>query len=133
MENMDLILLNKINEHFKHFDQEFLKLKPCRIKVEEVIEKIKNDEKILILDIRTEYETSLVGYTYKNTLNIPLNKLFEEENIEKLLQYKDHTIIVSCHSGARTIVATAFLHLLGIENSKSLEGGIAAFADAVKP
>ena len=133
MERIDLNLLNTINEHFKHFDQNFLKTKPCRIKPEEVLQKIKNDEKILFLDIRTEYETSLVGYTYKNSVNIPLNKLFNKENIQKLLEYKDYLIIVSCHSGARTIVATAFLHLLGIENTRSLEGGISAFAESVKP
>ncbi|WP_456488438.1 rhodanese-like domain-containing protein [Caminibacter pacificus] len=133
MENIDLILLEKINEHFKHFDQEFLKKKPCRIKVEEVIEKLNNNQKLLLLDIRTEYETSLIGIKAKNTLNIPLNRLFEKDNIEKLTKFKDHEIIVICHSGARTLIATAFLHLLGFDNAKSLEGGIAAFADAVKP
>ena len=133
MENIDLILLEKINEHFKHFDQEFLKKKPCRIKVEEVIEKLNNNQKLLLLDIRTEYETSLIGIKAKNTLNIPLNRLFEKDNIEKLTKFKDHEIIVICHSGARTLIATAFLHLLGFNNAKSLEGGIAAFADAVKP
>lgn len=135
MERINKQLLNTINEHFKHFDQDFLRQKPCRISVDKVLEKIKNNEKILIVDIRTEFETQLVGYTYKDSINIPLNKLFEEENIKKLLEYQDkgYELIISCHSGARTIVATAFLHLLGIESAKSLEGGIAAFADAVKP
>jgi rhodanese-related sulfurtransferase len=133
VDKINLELLEIINQHFKHFDQDFLKLKPCRITPQEVIEKIKNNEKIMILDIRTEYETKLVGYTYSPSLNIPLNKLFEQKSIQKLLEYKDYLIIISCHSGARTLVATAFLHLLGIENTKSLEGGIAAFAEAVKP
>jgi adenylyltransferase/sulfurtransferase len=130
MEKINLELLKIINNHFRHFDQEFLKKKPCRIKVDEVIEKIKNN-KAVILDIRTEYETELISI--KNSINIPLNRLFEEESIKKLLEFKDKEIIVICHSGARTLVATAFLHLLGIENTKSLEGGIAAFANAVKP
>ena len=133
MENMDLILLDKIHQHFKNFDEEFLKMKPCRIDAQTVIDKLKNNEKVLIVDIRTEGETSLIGYSIPESINIPLHTLFEEANIKKLLEYKEYLIVVSCHTGVRTVVATAFLHLLGIDNAKSLEGGIAQFADSVKP
>ncbi len=133
MDRINKELLKIINEHFKNFDEEFLRRKPCRIPVNEVMKKIKSGEDLVFLDIRTRGETELIGIKLKNTLNIPMNELFKEENIEKITKFRDKEIIVICHSGARTIVATAFLHLLGIDNAKSLEGGIAAFADAVKP
>jgi rhodanese-related sulfurtransferase len=133
MEKIDMILLEKINEHFKHFDENFLRQKPCRITPQEVIQKVKNNENILILDIRTKGETEIVGITFKNSLNIPLHELFSKENIETLTKHRDKEIIIICHSGARTIIATAFLHLLGFDNAKSVEGGIAALADAIKP
>jgi rhodanese-related sulfurtransferase len=133
MENLDLALLKRINEHFKHFDENFLRQRPCRITPQEVIQKVKNGEEILILDIRTKGETEIVGITFKNSLNIPLHELFNEENIETLTKHREKEIIVICHSGARTIIATAFLHLLGFDNAKSVEGGIAALADAIRP
>jgi len=97
MQNMDLVLLDKIHQHFKNFDEEFLRLKPCRIDAQTVINKIKNKEKVLIVDIRTEGETSLIGYSIPDSINIPLNTLFEENNIKKLLEYKEYLIVVSCH------------------------------------
>ena len=132
MDKIDKGLLSKINAHFKNFNHEYLSKKPCRIDAKEVIRKIKNNEKILLLDIRTKYETSLLGYKYKDSLNIPLDELFLEENIKKLLSFKDYQIVLTCHSGARTVVATAFLHLLGIDNAFSLEGGISAFASSIE-
>jgi rhodanese-related sulfurtransferase len=122
-----------LNEMFQGFSQEFLSQKPCRIHPNEVIEKINNNEKILIIDIRTKYEQSFVGYTLKNSLHIPMDKLFKRESIEKLAEYSDYEIILSCHRGFRTLVATAFLQRIGFKNIKSLEGGIAEFAMSIKP
>ena len=123
----------RINEIFSNFTQEYLSDKPCRISPETVIEMIEKGEKVLILDIRTDYEKELVGYTLKNSLHIPMGRLFRKENIEKLLDYQDHTIVLSCHKGFRSLVATAFLQKIDIMNTKSLEGGIADFALAVHP
>jgi len=122
-----------LNEMFKGFSQEFLNQKPCRIHPDKVIEQINNNEKVLVVDIRTEYEQSFVSYELKNSLHIPMDKLFKKESIDKLLEYSDYEIVLSCHRGFRTLVATAFLQRIGFRNVKSLEGGIAEFAMSVKP
>jgi rhodanese-related sulfurtransferase len=121
-----------LNEVFKGFSQEFLSQKPCRVHSDEVIKKINNNEKVLILDIRSEYEQSFVGYVLQNSLHIPIDKLFKKESIEKLIEYSDYEIILSCHRGFKALVATAFLQRIGFKNVKSLEGGIAEFVMSVK-
>jgi len=125
--------VTKLNQIFSGFSQEFLSKKPCRVHPNEVIEKINNNEKILIVDIRTKYEQGCVGYTLPNSLHIPMNELFQKESIEKLAKYSDYEIVLSCHRGFRTLVATAFLQRIGITNVKSLEGGIVEFALNIKP
>jgi rhodanese-related sulfurtransferase len=62
-----------------------------------------------------------------------MDELFKKESIKKLSEYSNYEIILSCHRGFRTLVATAFLQRVGIINVKSLEGGIAEFALSIKP
>jgi len=122
-----------LNEVFSGFAPEFLKQIPCRIKPEEVINKINNNEKIVIIDIRTDKEERFVGFTTPNSLHIPLEKLFTKEGIDKLLEYNDYEIVLSCYTGSRSLIATAFLQRIGLKNVKSLEGGIVHFAMNIKP
>jgi len=133
MNQIDFKEIEILNEMFKGFSQEYLSKQPCRIHPNEVIEKIKNNEKILIVDLRTKYEQSFVGYTFKNSLHIPMDRIFKKESIEKLLEYSDYEIILSCHRGFRSLVVAAFLQRVGLRNVKSLEGGIAEMAISIKP
>ena len=124
--------IENLKGFFSLFTSDFLREKPCRVKADEVVKWIKENQKVVILDIRTPEETSLVGFTYERTLKIPMNELFEEENIKLLSQYGEYKIVVACRSGVRSLVATAFLQRVGFRNVYSLEGGIIAFAEAVK-
>ena len=124
--------IENLKGFFSLFTFDFLREKPCRVKADEVVRWIKENQKVVILDIRTPEETSLVGFTYERTLKIPMNELFEEENIKLLSQYVDYKIVVACRSGVRSLVATAFLQRVGFRNVYSLEGGIIAFAEAVR-
>ncbi len=124
--------IENLKGFFSLFTSDFLREQPCRVKADEVVKWIKENQKVVILDIRTTEETSLVGFTYRETLKIPMNALFEEENIKLLSQYGDYKIVVACRSGVRSLVATAFLQRVGFRNVYSLEGGIIAFAEAVK-
>ena len=122
-----------LDRYFTKFTREHLSSKPGRISAEGLINMLDNNEKVLILDIRTDYEADLAGYTIKNSIRIPMDRLFRRKNLEKLMEYQDHKIVLSCHSGVRTLVASAFLQRIGFTNTFSLEGGLAAFALAVHP
>ena len=117
---------------FSLFTSQYLSKKPCRVKAHTLVEWIKRGEKVTLVDIRTPEEKALIGFTYKDTLDIPMNQIFERENIEKLASLSDHKIVVACRVGLRSLVVTAFLRRVGLENVFSLEGGIVAFAQEVK-
>ena len=86
----------------------------------------KKDE-IWFLDIRTPLETSILGMTFKNTLNIPINEVFKSENLTKIPT--DKTVVLICQKGFRaTAVATA-LRNIGFNNIKILKGGMVNLID----
>jgi rhodanese-related sulfurtransferase len=83
---------------------------------------INKKEEMWLLDIRTPLETSILGMTYKNTLNIPINEVFKKESLAKIPA--DKTVVIICQKGFRaTAVATA-LRNIGFTNVKILKGGI---------
>ncbi|WP_461829914.1 rhodanese-like domain-containing protein [Aquifex sp.] len=129
--SIDWELAKKYDAIFSQLDQKTLAKSPCRVTPKQVLKMIKKGEDIVLLDIRTKPEQSIVGLTFKNSLNIPMDELFKEENLKKLP--KDKKIIVVCHSGARAIAATFALRSLGFNNAYALKGGIAALADYVTP
>ena len=129
--SIDWELAKKYDSIFSRLDQKTLTKSPCRVTPKQVLEMIKNGEDVVLLDIRTEAEQSIVGLTYKNSLHIPMDKLFKEENLKKLP--KDKKIIVICHSGARAIAATFALRSIGFKNAYALKGGISALARYVTP
>ncbi|HIP42493.1 MAG TPA: rhodanese-like domain-containing protein [Aquifex aeolicus] len=128
---IDEALAKKYNAIFGQMTQETLAKSPYRVTPKQVINMIKKGEDIVLLDIRTEAEQSIVGLTYKNSFHIPMDKLFKPENLSKIP--KDKKVIVVCHSGVRAIVATFALRSLGFKNVYALKGGIAKLAHYVTP
>jgi len=128
---IDKELAQKYDKLFSQFTQEALAKSPCRVSPKAVVEMIKKGEPVVLLDIRTEAEQSIVGLTYKDSLNIPMDKLFKPENLAKIP--KDKKVIIVCHSGARALVAAFALRSVGFENVYALKGGIAKLADYLTP
>ncbi|WP_461832068.1 rhodanese-like domain-containing protein [Aquifex sp.] len=128
---IDQHLVKVYDKMFSRLTQENLAKSPCRVTPKQVIEMIKNGEDIVLLDIRTDAEASIVGLTYKNSMHIPMDKLFKPENLKKIP--RDKKVIVICHSGARAIAATFALRSAGFNNVYALKGGISALARYVTP
>ena len=86
---------------------------------------IKNKEKFILLDVRTEeeYEASHIP----NAINIPLNNL--ESQIEHLLPYKDDKVVIYCRSGRRSIMAAFMLEDNGFKHLYNLKQGIIGHLD----
>ncbi len=116
---------------FSNFTQQNLAKAPCRVTPKKILEWIKKGEEVILLDIRTPAEASIVGLTYKNSMHIPMSELFKKENLERIP--KDKKVVVVCHSGTRAVIATAFLRKLGFNNVYALKGGITGLAAFVTP
>ncbi len=122
-----------LNQMFSNFTEEFLAKKPCQVKPETLLEWIENNEKVLIVDIKTPKEVLLVGFTHTDSIHIPMHTLFEKENLEKMANSDYEKIVLVCRSGQRSLVATAFLQRIGFKNVFSLQGGIIELVQHIRP
>lgn len=84
---------------------------------------IKNNKKMLLLDIRTEEEFEEVHI--EHSVNIPLQDLLY--NIDELQEYNDRDIVVYCRSGHRSITACNLLSMEGFNKLYNLEDGIQGY------
>lgn len=85
----------------------------------DVSNRLKNQNNILLLDVRTEPERKL-GHI-KGSLHIPLNQLRKRQ--PELEKFKNKEIVCYCRSGNRSLNAAVFLKKHGF-NASNLRGGI---------
>jgi rhodanese-related sulfurtransferase len=96
------------------------------ISVQELKEKMDNNEDFQLIDVREdfEYEVSNLGGTL-----IPLGGiLIEADKVSR-----DKPVIVQCRSGKRSAAAIMQLEQLGYTNLYNLTGGILAWANEIDP
>lgn len=90
----------------------------------DVVDKIKNNEDIILLDVRTleEYETIHL----ENALLLPVQELSQQtlNEIDLGENAKDKEIILYCRSGNRSKTAYNIMESLGYTNIKSVSGGM---------
>ena len=98
---------------------------PSGITVTELMEKIKRNERFVLLDIRTQDEFNQ-GHI-KGALSIPYDEI---ETRYKELGCRCKEIIVYCLKGENSQLATEFLIKSGFHRAKSLIGGIEAWKKA---
>ncbi len=118
----DSNMAKRFDMMFSQLTPEMIAKRPCEVNAKQFFEMIKKNEDFLVLDIRTPQEMEVVGITLKNTLKIPMNDLFKEENLKKLPAEKK--IIVVCHTGTRAAAATMALRAVGFVNAFMFKGGI---------
>lgn len=84
---------------------------------------LKDQEDVVILDVRSNYEHS-VG-KFKNAVTLDMENFREfPEKIAELEKYKDKKILTYCTGGIKCEKASAFLLEKGFENVYQLHGGI---------
>ena len=103
--------------------------KKIHITVQELKEKIDNNEDFILLDVREPQEYQFSRIKEKEAMLVPLMRL--PSVIFKLP--KDKPIYVLCRSGNRSLQATLWLMENGFNNVKNVEGGILAWSDYIDP
>ncbi len=89
------------------------------ITVQQLKERMDNDEQLNIIDVRESYEHE--EFNIGGSL-IPLGDL--PASISKLGNLKDAEVIVYCRSGSRSGMAAQFLSQNGFSNVRNLSGGM---------
>lgn len=89
------------------------------ITVEELKQKIDNNESFVFIDVREDHE-----YTDFNLGAdlIPLGTL--NQNLEKYADKKEEEVIVHCRSGKRSAMAKQMMIDNGFQNVRNLLGGV---------
>lgn len=94
---------------------------------EQLLERLHGNN-LFLLDVRNEDE--FTDYKIPGSVNIPLDKLFQKENISKIPQDKE--IVTICPHGNRAMLASFALARHQID-SKTLENGLAGWNQVLKP
>jgi len=101
------------------------------ITVEELKDKIENNEDVLILDVRQMFEKFQSSIDYDDAILISLGEL--PNRMEELEPHRDREIVCLCRSGVRSEKARQLLAEKGFENVKNLKGGINEWARKIDP
>jgi len=85
--------------------------------------KMKDDDDVVVLDCRSNYEHS-VG-KFKNAVTMDIENFRDmPERLEELKKYKDKKVLTYCTGGIKCEKASAYLLEQGFENVYQLHGGI---------
>ncbi len=103
------------------------------ISVQQLDEFLKNDQKIVLLDVRQEWEHQLTHLS--NSILISLGEL--GSRVDEVIEISQATaaelIVVYCHHGVRSLRGAAILQKSGLRNVVSLAGGIDAWSREIDP
>ena len=80
-----------------------------------------------LLDVRETWELAICGFP--EALHVPLGALAGREHELP----RDRPLIVICHSGRRSLLATRHLRQRGLQRAHNLRGGVEAYALEVEP
>lgn len=103
--------------HLKPHERTGVHLSPQEFK------ELKDQEDVVILDVRSDYEHRLGRFKNAITLDIENFREFPEK-VEELRQYQDKKILTYCTGGIKCEKASAYLLEQGFENVYQLHGGI---------
>ncbi len=100
------------------------------ITVTELSEKLKSEDKFILLDVRELHELDLAKLTDSRLEVTPLSRLAREgiHALSDSAKLKDSTIYVMCHHGNRSGQVTAWLVQQGWNNVFNVSGGIDEYA-----
>ena len=100
------------------------------ITVNELSQKLKSDEKFILLDVRELSELEYAKLTDSRLEVTPMSQLAREgtKALSEAASSQDSTLYVLCHHGNRSGQVTAWLAQQGWKNVFSVQGGIDEYA-----
>lgn len=103
------------------------------ITVTDLSEKLKSDDKFILLDVRELNELEYAKLTDSRVEVTPMSRLAREGTgaLSEGAQSQDATLYVMCHHGSRSAQVTAWLAQQGWKNVINVRGGIDEYARKV--
>ena len=103
------------------------------INVTELSEKLRSDEKFILLDVRELEELNYAKITDNRLEITPMSRLAQEgpDALSAEVTAQDVPVYVLCHHGSRSAQVTMWLAQQGWKNVVNVRGGIDAYAREV--
>ena len=103
------------------------------ITVTQLSEKLKSDDKFILLDVRELAELDFAKITDSRLETTPMSRLAQEgtDVLSESAKLQDSTIYVMCHHGNRSGQVTAWLAQQGWNNVFNVRGGIDEYARTI--
>lgn len=103
------------------------------ISVEELAEKLKSDEKFVLLDVREMHELEMAKIRDARLEITPMSRLAKEgpSALSELVRSQSVPVYVLCHHGSRSMQVTMWLSQQGYGNVVNVRGGIDEYAARV--
>lgn len=103
------------------------------ITVNELSEKLKSEEKFVLLDVREAWELDQAKIADNRLEVTPMSRLASEgpSALPESVQKKENPVYIICHHGSRSAQVTMWLAQQGYENVFNVSGGIDAYANQV--
>jgi rhodanese-related sulfurtransferase len=103
------------------------------ITVTELGEKLKSDDKFILLDVRELSELESAKITDSRLEVLPMSRLAREgvNALPEPAQGQEVPVYVLCHHGSRSMQVTGWLIQQGYKNVVNVSGGIDAYARKV--
>jgi len=103
------------------------------ITVTELAEKLKSDEKFILLDVRELEELDYAKITDDRLEILPMSRLSEEgpDALPESVKSQEVPVYLICHHGTRSMQITVWLAQQGYTNLFNVRGGIDAYARSV--
>ncbi len=111
--------MNEVNDMFNFFKKRNIK----RINGKEARELIKNEKKLVIIDVRTAMEVAsgkIPGSKHMDIYSPDFQKKIEKLN-------KEDNYLIYCASGSRSYSATKLMDKIGFKNIYELKGGFSSY------
>ncbi|QSZ42485.1 rhodanese-like domain-containing protein [Sulfurimonas aquatica] len=124
----DTNMADRLNKFYSHMTQKACADSKLFIEAQETMKMLRKNEKFTLLDIRTKGENAIITLSAFNSLHIPIENLFEKENLAKLPT--DKPIVIVCHSGTRALLGAIGLKQIGFKKVQVLKGGLVSLAKA---
>lgn len=99
------------------------------IEVQELKALLDAGEKVLLVDVRQDWEHELARLP--DSVLLPLHEL--PERLDELEVPEGGRVVVYCHHGIRSLTGAAILEHAGIRGALSLAGGIDAWSARIDP
>ena len=127
----DADLARRFEQFYSPFDGKTCAKALQQIPAPDFIKAIKAGEKLFVLDVRTLGETGLYGITLKDSLAVPMGKVFTKETLDQIPT--DGKVVVICKGGHRAMAVAMGLRQIGFKNTFVLKGGFAALSKTLSP